>query len=98
MKVKGRHWTILWMLIFLAVAMVIVGRQKSALATSRRLAKLESERIALDGKMTELEQTIHKAVSREVLVPLAERKLGLILPGGDNSTSILVEPPSTSRR
>lgn len=98
MKAKGRHWTMLWMLVFLATAMVIVGRQKSALATSRRLVKLESERTALDGKRTELEQAIHRAMSREVLVPLAERKLGLILPGGDNSTSILVEPPSTPRR
>ena len=41
---KGRHWVLLWLLIFLGGAVAVVARQTAALQTARRLHDLRQER------------------------------------------------------
>ena len=67
----------LWLLIFLAGALVVVARQTTALHTARRLYHLREERSTLEARRAELERRIRVASSRQVLVPMAEREFGL---------------------
>jgi cell division protein FtsB len=77
MQLKGRHWVLLWLLIFLAGAVAVVARQTAALQTARRLHDLREERRNLEARRAELERRIRLASSRQVLVPLAKRAFGL---------------------
>jgi cell division protein FtsB len=77
MRPKGRHWVLLWLLIFLGGALVVVARQTAALQTARRLHYLREERSDLEARRAELERRIRVASSREVLVPIARRAFGL---------------------
>ena len=43
MRLKGRHWLMLWLLIFLCVLLAIASRQTSGFRTARRLRELREE-------------------------------------------------------
>jgi hypothetical protein len=77
MQLKGRHWVLLWLLIFLGGAVAVVSRQTVALQTARRLQDLREERRSLESRRAELERRIRLASSRQVLVPMAKRTFGL---------------------
>lgn len=89
--VKGRHWVILWLGSFLAVALIVIWRQSEALATSRELQQLQKTRGALEVSRSAVFGEIHRARSRGVLVPLAQQRLGLRLPQ-DSEITILQDP------
>lgn len=91
-RLKGRHWVLLWLLVFLAGALVIVGRQTSAFRTARRLRDLREERSSLDARRAELERRIRLASSRQVLVPVA-RSLGLHEPADSEFVLFAVPVP-----
>lgn len=74
---KGRHWVLLWLLIFLGGAVAVVTRQTEGLRTARRLHDLREERGGLEARRAELERRIRVASSRQVLVPMAKRTFGL---------------------
>ena len=74
---KGRHWVLLWLLIFLGGAVAVVTRQTAGLRTARRLHDLREERVSLEARRAELERRIRIASSRQVLVPMAKRTFGL---------------------
>jgi hypothetical protein len=76
-RLKGRHWVLLWLLIFLGGALIVVGRQTAAFRTARRLRDLREESSSLEARRADLERRIRVASSRQVLVPLARRSLGL---------------------
>ena len=76
-QLKGRHWVLLWLLIFLGGAVAVVTRQTAALQTARRLHDLRVERGSLEARRAELERRIRAASSRQVLVPMAKRTFGL---------------------
>lgn len=90
-RVRGRIWVILGLASFLTVALAIVWRQSAALATSRELQQLQKTRGALEVSKSGAIAEIHRARSRGVLVPLAERRLGLRLPQ-DSEITILQDP------
>jgi len=90
-RLKGRHWVALWLLAFLLTALVVVRRQSAALEASRELQQLHRTRSALEVSRSGLIGEIDRAKSRAVLVPLAQRKLGLRLPQ-DSEITILQEP------
>lgn len=77
LRLKGRHWVLLWLLVFLAGALLVVARQTTALHTARRVYQLREERGGLEARRAELERRIRLASSRQVLVPMAERAFGL---------------------
>jgi len=99
MKVKGRHWLLLWLLLFLLVAVTVVARQTAAFRVARRLRELRDQRTALEARRADLERRIREASGRQVLVPKAERSLGLHLPA-DNEFILFTAPtgPSTPKR
>lgn len=94
MRLKGRHWVFLWLLIFLAGALLIVARQTTALHMARRLYHLREERSSLEARRAELERRIRVASSRQVLVPRAEREFGLHEPA--DSEFVLFPMPQLS--
>src|SRR3954468_18666532 len=77
MQLKGRHWVLLWLFIFLGGAVAVVARQTAALQTARRLHDLREERRNLETRRAELERRIRLATRRQVLVPRAERNFGI---------------------
>jgi hypothetical protein len=92
-RLKGRHWVLLWLLIFLGGALIVVGRQTAAFRTARKLRDLREERSSLEARRAELERRIRVASSRQVLVPLARRALRLHEPA--DSEFVLFAVPST---
>jgi hypothetical protein len=93
-RIKGRHWVVLWLLVFLGGALVVVSRQTSAFRTARRLRELREERSRLAARRADLERRIRVASSRHVLVPIARRALGLHEPA--DSEFVLFAVPSSA--
>jgi cell division protein FtsB len=77
MKLRGRHWLILWAAVFLGTAVTVAVRQRVALRTARALDETRNRRGALEARRADLEQRIRTAESREVLTAKAMRNLGL---------------------
>jgi hypothetical protein len=88
---KGRHWVALWLAGFLAVAASVVWRQTEALKTATTLRALQNARGALETGKAAAIADVRRARSRAILVPLAERRLGLRLPQ-DSEIVILQRP------
>jgi hypothetical protein len=97
MRLKGRHWVVLWLLIFLGGAVAVVARQTAGFRTARRLHDLREERSGLEARRAELERRIRIASSRQVLVPVAERSLGLHEPADSEFVLFVVPPPHADR-
>jgi beta-lactamase regulating signal transducer with metallopeptidase domain len=91
-RLKGRHWLVLWLLVFLGGALVVVARQTTAFRTAQRLRELREERSHLEARRSDLERRIRVASSRQVLVPLAKRALGLHEPA-DSEFVLYAVPP-----
>jgi len=79
-RVKGRHWVLLWLVVFLGVAVVVQARQASAIRTAARIGQLREERTALEAERSALARQIRLATGRRVLGERAERELGLHFP------------------
>jgi cell division protein FtsB len=71
---------LLWLVVFLLVAVAVQARQSAAIATARRVAALREQRTALEAERAALERQIHLATSRKVLGARAETELGLHQP------------------
>jgi len=97
MTLKGRYWTLLWLVVFLGVAIAVSGRQREALATARRVDSLRIERRTLEARAADLEQRILSAIARGELDVSVSRTLGLRLPDSRNS-AVLRLPPSPRPR
>jgi len=77
MRLKGRHWLMLWLIIFLGVLVAITTRQTAGFQTARRVRELREQRMALEAQRGDLERRIRAGSSRQVLVPIVQRALGL---------------------
>jgi hypothetical protein len=97
LKLKGRHWLGLWLLLFLLAAAAIVTRQRAAILTAGRLAELRERRNALEASRAELVRQIGRATSREVLIPRMERA-GFHLPSDSENTRLSVDSVPGSPR
>jgi hypothetical protein len=95
MRFKGRHWLMLWLLVFLCVLIAITTRQTAGFRTARRLHGLREERMALEARRADLERRIRVASSRQVLVPIVEHALGLHEPA-DSEFVLFALPPARS--
>ena len=96
-KLKGRHWLALWLLLFLGVAAAVITRQRAAILTAGRLAELRDRRGVLEANRAELLREIGRATSREVLVPRMERA-GLHLPNDSENTRVSVDTTAADSR
>jgi cell division protein FtsB len=93
MNLKGRHWVLLWLVLFLAVTGIVVTRQTSGIRTARRLGQLRLEHRTLDARRAELERQIREASSRDVLSRHAIEALGLHQPGDSELVVFVVPAP-----
>jgi len=93
MRLKGRHWLMLWLVLLLGVLGGITARQTEGFRTARRLRELREERMALEARRGELERRIRAGSSRQVLVPIVERALGLHEPS-DSEFVLFAMPPA----
>lgn len=91
MRLKGRHWVLVWIGVFLLTAAAIIGRQTSAFGAARRLRELREQRTALEAQRADLERRIRESSGRRVLEARAERELGLHYPA-DHEFTLLVLP------
>jgi hypothetical protein len=87
----------LWLLGFLCVLLAVASRQTTGFRTARRLRELEEQKTTLEARRGDLERRIRQASSRQVLVPIAERTLGLHQPS-DSEFVLFVLPPSGPER
>jgi hypothetical protein len=88
MTLKGRYWTLLWLVTFLAVALGVSARQRRAFGTATELRTLRVERRDLEARVADLEQRIRTATARGVLDVKVERTLGLRAPDSKNSSTV----------
>jgi hypothetical protein len=75
-----------WLLVFLATAVIVQARQTAAIQTARRLQALREQRTGLEAERAALIREIHVATSRQVLGRLAEERLGLHFPADSEFT------------
>lgn len=90
MRLKGRHWLVFWLVLFLGTALAIATRQSKGFTTARRLGILQERRTELEAKRTELLRQIGLTTSREVLVPRMERT-GMHLPSESENLLITLD-------
>jgi hypothetical protein len=90
MTLRGRHWLVLWLVLFLFTAAAVVTRQREALLVAQRLSELRERRTELLGAKADLERQIGLATSRGVLVPKMQRA-GLHLPTDLENTNLRVD-------
>lgn len=93
MRLKGRHWLMLWLIIFLGVLVAITTRQTAGFRTAGQVRELREQRMALEAQRGDLERRIRAGSSRQVLVPIVERALGLHEPA-DSEFVLFDLPPA----
>ena len=91
MRIKGRHWVLIWLALFLGVAGAVIARTSASYRIARELTRLREERASLEARRAELERRIRAASSRQVLSDRATRA-GLRQPEG--SEFVLFPRPS----
>jgi len=95
MKLKGRGWVAVWLLLFLGVLTWVVARQTASHVAATELRDAQERRSSLEAQRAELLRRIAEAGSRAVLVPRAE-SLGLRLPA--DSEMVIVHVPTREGR
>jgi hypothetical protein len=90
MTLRGRHWLVLWLMLFLGVAAAVVTRQREALLVAQHLSGLKDRKTELLGAKADLERQIKLATSRAILVPKMERA-GLHRPTDLENTYLKVD-------
>jgi hypothetical protein len=98
MRLKGRHWLMLWLIIFLGVLVAITTRQTAGFRTARRVRELREQRLALEAQRGDLERRIRAGSSRQVLVPIVQRALGLHEPADSEFVLFTVPPAGPGNR
>ncbi|MDX2194114.1 MAG: hypothetical protein NW201_12225 [Gemmatimonadales bacterium] len=87
---RGRHYLILWLALFLGVAAAVVTRQTASLATAARIRQLGTQREELLARRGDVERRVRAATSREVLQRVAQERLGLRI--ATDSDLVLLDP------
>jgi predicted Holliday junction resolvase-like endonuclease len=94
MTLKGRHWVMLWLALFLVVAAAVQLRQTAGIRTASRLARLRQQRITLESRQADLERRIREASSRPVLGRKAQEDLGLHVPRDSEQAPLKLPAPA----
>jgi len=92
MNLKGRHWVMLWLVLFLVVTGLVVTRQTSSFEAAKRLNALREEHRALAARRAELERQIRVASSRQTLTEKGARGLDLHMPSDSELTDFVARP------
>jgi hypothetical protein len=92
MKVRGRVWMALWLLVFLGAAVVVVARQRAALRAAAELHRLTETRLALEAERAEYQRRIREASSQRVLALRVGARLGLRMPSDSEYLNFQLPP------
>lgn len=76
MKLKGRHWFLIWLVAACAALWLVIWRQTDSFRTASALNQVREQRAVLAGQRASIEARIRAGQSREQLIPRAAR-LGL---------------------
>lgn len=68
---------------FVLLASLVIWRRSVGIAGARELRELGQRRLQLEGDRARLARDIRAASSREKLVPIVERRLGMRVPSDD---------------
>lgn len=98
MQLRGRHWVLLWLALFVVVAAAVETRQLLAFRTVGRLNALSEQRRTLEARQADLDRRIATAQSRDVLARRAAEVLGLHHPDGSELKMLNVPINRTGRR
>ncbi|MEO7521265.1 MAG: hypothetical protein ABIW79_05560 [Gemmatimonas sp.] len=74
---KGRTLVAIGLVVFIAVAVVVVWRRGIGVSTAVEMRRLESDRRSLVSQVTTLHSALENASSRSRVVAAAEKRLGL---------------------
>jgi hypothetical protein len=94
MTFRGRHWIMLWLLLFLGVAAIVLARRTAALETARRLNVLREERTGLEAERAALQRDLRLTLGRQELGRKAENRLGLHQPADSEFTVFRLPAPA----
>jgi len=97
MTLKGRHWVMLWLALFLVVAITVQWRQTASIRSARRLAALRQERATLEARQADLGRRIRDASSRPVLGRTAQEDLHLHFPRDSEQAPLPLPAPGGAR-
>ncbi|MEO8031060.1 MAG: hypothetical protein ABI765_09430 [Gemmatimonadota bacterium] len=97
MNFKGRHWVMLWLVLFLVVTGLVVTRQTSGLESAKRLNLLREDHRALIARRAELERQIRSASSRQTLVEHGVQSLNLHMPSDSEFIDFMARPGQTDK-
>ena len=97
MTLKGRHWVMLWLALFLGVAAAVQARQTASFRTAQRLVALRRERATLEARQADLERRIRDASSRPVLGRTAQEDLHLHFPRDSEQAPLPLPAPNGAR-
>jgi cell division protein FtsL len=77
---RGRWIIAGGLIVFVIVGAAVIARRSYGHREGLELTALQRRKAALESERVELRQQIRDASSRSVIVPLAERRLGMHLP------------------
>jgi cell division protein FtsL len=80
---------------FVIVAAAVIARRSYGHSEGRELTSLQRRKAALESERVRLQQQIRDASSRSVIVPLAERRLGMHLPTESQMIMLRAAPNGT---
>lgn len=77
MALRGRHWFVFWLAAACIALWLVVWRQSESFRLARALADMRTQRIELEGRVSDYERRIRTARSREQLMGRTAARLGL---------------------
>ena len=80
---------------FVIVAAAVIARRSYGHSEGRELTSLQRRKASLESERVRLQQQIRDASSRTVIVPLAERRLGMHLPTESQMIMLRAAPIGT---
>jgi len=80
---------------FVIVAAAVIARRSYGHSEGRELTSLQRRKASLESERVRLQQQIRDASSRSVIVPLAERRLGMHLPAESQMIMLRAAPNGT---
>lgn len=92
MQVRGRHLVLAWTAVFIAVAALVIARDRRAYLVQRRVTNLSDHISALISDRDRLSATIARLSTQQELQPKAEA-LGLRIASDSEMVGLLVTPP-----
>ena len=94
MALRGRHWFVFWLVAASVALWLVVWRQTDSFRLARALGDIRTQRITLEGRLSDYERRIRAAKGREQLMARVAARLGL-RPARDSEIVRISAPPDS---